>query len=77
MECLELSHGLSRSLRGQKAGLWTKRYVLFVEKGNIDKRRSKKGFGAWSKVAMQDWILKNMLAGTDIKIRFTSGENRK
>ena len=51
--------------------------MLFVERGNVDKRRSEKGFGAQSKVAMQDWILKNILAGTDIKIRFTLGDNRK
>ena len=51
--------------------------MLFVEKRNIDKRRSKKGFGTQLKMAMQDWILKNILAGTDIKIRFTLGENKK
>ena len=51
--------------------------MLFVEKGNIDKRRSEKGFGTQSKMAMQVWILKNILAGTDIKIRFILGENRK
>ena len=51
--------------------------MLFVEKGNIDERRSEKGFGARSKMAMQVWILKNILARTDIKIRFTLGENRK
>ena len=47
LECLELSHGLSRS-RGQKAGLWTKRYVLFVEKGNSDEKRS-------GKILVHDW----------------------
>ena len=74
-----MSHasGSSRSLRGQKAGLRTKRYVLFVEKGNIGKRKPEKGFGTQSKMAMQVWILKNILAGTDIRIRFTLGENRK
>ena len=53
--------------------------MLFVEKGNIDKGRSEKGLGTQSKMAMQDCILKNILAGTDIKIRFTLlvGENRK
>ena len=41
------------------------------------KEDQRKVIGARSKVAMQDWILKNILAGTDIKIRFTLGENRK
>ena len=77
LECLGLSHDSSRSLRGHKARLWTKRYVLFVEKGNIDKRRSEKGFGTQLKMAMQVWTLKNILAGTDIRIRFPLGENRK
>ena len=58
LECLELSHGLSRSLRGQKAGLWTKRYVLFVEKGNIDERRSEKSY--WC-------MIEGSYAGLDIE----------
>ena len=51
--------------------------MLFVEKGNIERRRSEKGFGTQLKMAMQVWILKNILAGTDIRIRFTLGENKK
>ena len=42
---LRLSHDSSGSLRGQKAGLGTRWYVLFVEKGNIERRRSETGFG--------------------------------
>ena len=32
----------SGSLRGQKDGLWTRCYVLFDEKGNIEQRRYRK-----------------------------------
>ena len=65
---LGLSHDSSRSFRRQKARLWTRWYVLFVEKGNIEQTRSQKGFGLQLKMAMQFWMLKNILDGTDIRI---------
>ena len=71
---LGLCHDSSRSLRGQKAGIWTRCYALSVEKGNIEQRRSQKGFGMQLKMALQFWILKNIRDGTNIRIRSTLGE---
>ena len=67
---LGLSHDSSRSLRGQKARLWTKCYVLSVRKGNIKRRKSQKDFGMRLEMAMQFWILKSILmeqiSGSDL-----------
>ena len=60
--------GSSRSLRGQKAGLGTRCYVVFVKKGNIEGRRSQKNLAMQLKMAMQFWTLKDILDGTDIRI---------
>ena len=60
--------GSSKSSRGEKAGLWTRCYVLFVKKGNIEARRSQKDRAMQLKMAMQFWMLKNILDRTDIRI---------
>ena len=62
LKCLGLSHDSSRSLRGQKAGLWTKWYVVFVEKGDIE-WRPQKDFGIKLNMAMKFWISNIILDG--------------